>query len=388
MIYAHTQDGVGPEHWEPLECHLQNVAELSQHFAEAFRAGPWGKLAGLWHDLGKYSEVFQQYLHSSSGEDAHLEQRSGRVDHSTAGAQHAWRMLGEPAGRFLAYCIAGHHAGLPDAETDSDSSLAIRLTKRVPSIECAPDSILTRTTPGMPNFRWAAGKRDRSFQASVFCRMLFSCLVDADFLATEAFVAPERTRERPSASPKMADLESQVLSHIQAMADRAESSELNRHRERILEACLAGAAWKPGLFSLTVPTGGGKTLASLAMALRHARIHDLRRVIYAIPFTSIIEQNAEVFRNALGPWANLVLEHHSNLDPEQETKQSRLASENWDAPVVATWARISSTSSSPVAVSASSLRAARTSGESTPRTSRSWANSTAASAPIATNSSR
>lgn len=337
MQYAHTKDGLGPEHWEPLEEHLRDVARLAGAFAEAIGAERWGQLAGWWHDVGKYSAAFQRYLHAAGGGEAHLEEQPGRVDHSTVGAQHAWRTLGEPAGTLLAYCIAGHHAGLPDAETESDGSLAVRLRKAIEPIEQAPQQVLQQQPPSLPELAWATDDKGRAFQAAVFCRMLFSCLVDADFLATEAFMAPERGEGRVVARrPAMGDLEAEVLAAIERKAAGAEPTGVNEHRQGILRACLQAAEREPGLFSLTVPTGGGKTLASLALGLRHARLHGLRRVIYAIPFTSIIEQNADVFREALGQRGDLVLEHHSNLDPARESRWSRLAAENWDAPVVVT----------------------------------------------------
>jgi CRISPR-associated endonuclease/helicase Cas3 len=167
--------------------------------------------------------------------------------------------------------------------------------------------------------------------------MLFSCLVDADFVATEAFMRPEQARERSGARPAPAELLPHLEAHLACLSGYAAETAVNRARAGVLLQCREKAELSPGLFSLTVPTGGGKTLSSLAFALRHAACHDLRRVIYAIPFTSIIEQNADVFRAALsGAGPNVVLEHHSNLEPDPETPWSRLASENWDAPLVVT----------------------------------------------------
>jgi CRISPR-associated endonuclease/helicase Cas3 len=174
--------------------------------------------------------------------------------------------------------------------------------------------------------------------------MVFSCLVDADYLATEQFMAPEQAALRPSGQPSISELRDRADSYIDRLAHEADQARpgaaVNAHRARVLSACREAARLEPGFFTLTVPTGGGKTLSSLAFALRHAESHGLNRVITAIPFTSIIEQNAAHIRAALGDLnGKLVLEHHSNLDPQQEkaqTQQNRLAAENWDAPVVVT----------------------------------------------------
>ncbi len=149
-------------------------------------------------------------------------------------------------------------------------------------------------------------------------------------------MAPDRAGCRLTGNPGLAVLAGQLDRHLAHIQAEAKPSEVNRWRARVLEHCQKASDGTPGVFSLSVPTGGGKTLSSLAFALRHAVNHGLRRVIYAIPFTSIIEQNADVFRRALGPHSSAVLEHHSNLDPRRETTQSRLAAENWDAPLVVT----------------------------------------------------
>ena len=182
------------------------------------------------------------------------------------------------------------------------------------------------------------GRRD-AHTVAFFVRMLFSCLVDADFLDTEQFMSPGRTAERPTwPADVIARMEQALDAHMTSV--EPEPTALNIERARVRESCLAAADGRPGLFSLTVPTGGGKTLSSLAFALRHARLHGLRRVIYVIPFTSIIEQNAavfrEVFRSAGHELADPVVEHHSSLDAGTETAASRLAAENWEAPLVVT----------------------------------------------------
>lgn len=338
-MYAHTY-GSNERDWEPLEEHLREVAERASEFAKAFGAGELGRLAGLWHDLGKCSDEFQAYLRRSNGlesENAHVEERS-RVDHSTLGAQFSESR--GVLGRLLAYCIAGHHAGLPD--TVGDAGLENRLKKDVKAqvvlakTRLYDESLLEHALPGPPPIAQAERVSDRAFQIAFFTRMLFSCLVDADFLATEEFMDPLRKQERQREHVRILDLRIALDRSLEAMVAGARPTPVNQHRANVLEACRDKAGLDPGSFTLSVPTGGGKTLSSLAFALRHAEIHGLRRVVAAVPFTSIIEQNAGVYRKALGLHADAVLEHHSNFEPRKEDRWSRLASENWDAPIVVT----------------------------------------------------
>lgn len=362
---AHPDPKDAKKYWEPLftpfgegaaECqretcekcrnlelyhgHLNKVAFWTAKFAsemfapdstEAKSAWDWGSLAGLWHDLGKFSDDFQALL-SSSTPDSHKGETQGRVDHSTAGAQHTAKSI-PFVGVLIAYMIAGHHAGLADGISDSEACLEQRLRKRIPAISGTPPSLLTDSIalPPIP----FAGDAGRSY--AFFARLLFSALVDADFLATEAFMDADRSGGRPGLLPEIIDLEGALTTHLDELSSLAKRSPVNHYRANIRQNCLDAANLGPGLFSLTVPTGGGKTLSSLAFALKHARIHNLRRVIYVIPYTSIIEQNAAVFRRALaalGP--NVVLEHHSNFDTDTASNTSRLASENWDARVIVT----------------------------------------------------
>lgn len=305
-------------------------------FAEAFGGGEWGRLLGWWHDIGKYSDRFQNYLRvgSQTDEDEHQADVGGRVDHSTAGAQLAARH--GQAGLLLAYCIAGHHAGIPD-DVGSESSLSLRLKKTVDSYVSAPASLLNRTLPGLPRLRPPRDLRGAAFSLAFFTRMLFSCLVDADFLATEWFMNPQRAGARPRSQATPAQLLAELAKYLEGK--RRDDTEVNRRRHEVLCACRAKAELPPGVFSLEVPTGGGKTLSSLAFGLTHAALHHLHRVIYAIPFTSIIEQTADVFRAALGELADNLIEHHSSLEPDDPARQSicsRLAAENFDAPLVVT----------------------------------------------------
>lgn len=335
--YGHTL-GDDERNWEPLEMHLEAVAGLAEKFADAFHAGEWGRLAGLWHDIGKYSPAFQNYLRRENGLEAHLEGLPGRVDHSTAGARHAAERFGG-LGRILAYAIAGHHAGLPDGEPLGQSgTLVARLEKKIEPYCDAPRPLLEKPCPARPRLSFDSQDPGRAaFQVAFFIRMLFSALVDADFLATEAFVNQQQSALRPTCQTTIPRLEETLRNYLERLAENAPPSEVNENRRQILTACRSAAELSPGLFSLTVPTGGGKTLASLAFALRHATLHGLDRVVFAIPFTSIIEQTADVYRRVFAPLGDdIVLEHHSNLDPKRETPSSRLASENWDAPIVVT----------------------------------------------------
>ena len=317
--------------------HLTGVGALAACNAQTFGAEDWAHLAGLWHDLGKYRPAFQNYIRTASGydaENAHIE-GAGKVDHSTAGAVHAVDVLGEGAGRLLAYLIAGHHAGLPDWNGDNSS-----LFQRLEAARKA--EFLKEVTDQRPPEIILRGKRPESRPKGVaadlhlWLRMLFSSLVDADFLDTESYMNSDKADTR-SAYPNIDNLLARFTDYMEQLAASAEPTTVNRIRTDVLHQCIERAVEErgSGLYSLTVPTGGGKTLSSLAFALHHAANlkHKKRRVIYAIPYLSIIEQTADVFRKIFG---EDVVEHHSNLDPDKESARSRLASENWDAPLIVT----------------------------------------------------
>jgi len=321
-----------------LHDHLEKVAHLSSQFAAAFGSGPWAFAAGKWHDLGKYQCAFQNYIRDASGferENAHIEREKspGRVTHSTAGALHAIKQWPGVPGYVLAYLISGHHAGLPDW-FGARGSLQYRLSEAeqeyLESLQApVPEQLLTAQQPGIP----AAARTTESI--ALWMRVLFSCLVDADFLDTESYMSPEKLTKR-GCYPSLNQMHQVFFKKMQQLQDNADRTDLNKTRKTIFTACKQMAGQPAGIFSLTVPTGGGKTLASLGFALEHAKHHNKSRIIYAIPFTSIIEQNAEVFRSFLGEEG--VLEHHSSLDvdPSWENAASRLATENWDAPLIVT----------------------------------------------------
>ncbi|MGA7983320.1 MAG: CRISPR-associated helicase Cas3' [Chromatiaceae bacterium] len=328
-----------------LDVHLRAVAGLAAESAERFGGSDWARLAGLWHDLGKYRPVFQRYIRRASGleaEDAHIEGKAGRAPHSTAGAVLARDRFKE-IGRVLAYLIAGHHAGLSDWNSDN-TSLEYRLGQENSRLELS-ESLATEPPadildPGGPNLDLRAipggpvQEKAIPIGFSLWVRMLFSCLVDADFLDTEAFMDPKQASLRGSGAD-ISLLLNQLNRYMDDLSRRAPDTAVNRLRAEILQQCRDKAAMAPGLFSLTVPTGGGKTLSSMSFALEHARRHGKRRVIYVIPYTSIIEQTADIFRGIFG---DMVIEHHSNAeaDAEKENLKSRLACENWDAPIVIT----------------------------------------------------
>lgn len=324
--------------WEKhfLDEHLREVAKLASMFAEHFGSEGWANLAGLWHDLGKYSPRFQTRIKRKSGYDpeAHIEGGEGRPNHATAGALHACEHLGTK-GRLLAYLIAGHHAGLPDWSSSETGAAALseRLKSKeylaeIPFIE-VPTSI---SAPDSVQFNKPLGGEKG---LALWLRMLFSCLVDADFLDTEKFMDGDKADSRKG----YRDLCALLADFDQYMANKSASAAptpVNAIRADILRQCREEAKkskFNPGLYSLTVPTGGGKTLSGMAFALQHAVQHKKQRIIYVIPYTSIIEQTAGIFREIFG---DNVVEHHANLDPDKEDVRSRLATENWDAPIIVT----------------------------------------------------
>lgn len=328
-FYAHSLEGRPIKEWQRIETHLKNVAQMAARFAEPFDAAAWAYPAGLWHDLGKYDLPYQIYI-GAAGDKNNRIKTPGRLDHSTAGARHAVSVSAN-GGKLLAYLIAGHHAGLPDGLSDSAACLTRRLKKEIETPPDCPAALLNQSIPEKPPF--PLDMKRLHFQISFFARMLYSCLVDADFLDTEAFMDTERSGWRKG-YPDLAEMDRLLDQFLERLSSSAPDTPVNAHRKAILGNCVRAAGQNPGLFSLTVPTGGGKTFSSLSFALKHARKHGMERVIYVIPFTSIIEQNAAVFRDVLGEAA--VLEHHSNFEAEDEDRRSRLAAENWDAPLVVT----------------------------------------------------
>ncbi|MCH8686601.1 CRISPR-associated endonuclease Cas3'' [Pedomonas mirosovicensis] len=342
IFFAHSVSDQPECCWEPLGEHLKAVGTMAAEFASHFGAGQFARAMGLLHDIGKCSQAYQRYIRHP--QDGALK----GPDHSTAGAQEACAAYGK-LGRLLAFGIAGHHSGLIDG-----IKLNERLVKTVEDYSGWPAE-----AGSLPDLAALANEQRRirgngihpTFSGAFFVRMLFSCLVDADFIATERFYdrahgkAP-RARGGVLRQEHLDTIRNFLASH------RREDTPVNVLRSQILDHANVQAAQSPGLFTLTVPTGGGKTLTSLSFAAEHALAHGLRRIVYVIPFTSIIEQTAAVFRDDVG-LVDAVLEHHSSFDPEGREPASgndteregaaglakmRRDTENWDAPIVVTTA--------------------------------------------------
>ena len=350
MYYAHSTSRADRSDWQLLADHLHNVAELAARFGAKFDAERLARLTGILHDLGKYSDAFQAYI-TGHGQSP---------DHSTAGAQEVRnlpRTQGDIVGAWLAaYTIAGHHGGLPDG-TWPAPSLTERLKRLVPPVpqvwreEVRPNA--DRLLPAW--FKPRPTSEQTGFSLAFLGRMVFSCLVDADTLDTAA----HRDRvERRATNHEWPELHTRIDSLVAAfdahmagklagVSEAVRQSDVNRRRAEILSHVRGKASLPRGVFTLNVPTGGGKTLASPGFALDHAKRWGMERIIYAIPFTSIIDQTAEIFREVLG--RDIVLEHHGAIEsaaPEKEEGADadaqrldiklRLAMENWAAPVVVT----------------------------------------------------
>jgi CRISPR-associated endonuclease/helicase Cas3/CRISPR-associated endonuclease Cas3-HD len=330
MFYAHTTHNPDKSDWQPLKDHLTNVAILSQNFATDFNAGDLAYTSGLLHDLGKYSSEFQKRLGGANI----------RVDHSTAGAQEAALHYPLSQGRILEYIVAGHHGGLLNFGSRV-SGLEKRLeTTDLPDYSAYRNEIdLPDLTSIRPNLKPLPGKP--GFAVSFYTRMLYSCLVDADSLDTEAVSNYDKSRLRGNYD-SFEILSKKFGKHMEEKIAGAEESAINQLRKEIYEQCIEKAAHPSQMFTLTVPTGGGKTLASMGFALERLKQNGLKRIFYIIPYTSIIEQNANEFRKIFG--SQNVLEHHSNFDPKPRDLENfpdgeeslSLSTENWDMPVVVT----------------------------------------------------
>lgn len=348
MIYAHSTPCDSRQDWEPLPHHLQQVGERARQFAEGFGGGTLARTMGVLHDIGKCSAAYQAYIRRPPD-------RAGPKgpDHSTAGAQRACALYGADLGRLLGFGIAGHHSGLMNGDGHEGGTLTARLNKRVEphdgwEEQAGPLPPAGEVRAAVPRLR--VNGISKAFSGPFLARMLFSSLVDADFLETEAFYARAEGVSVPARGGAIADAHVRQVRAFLAR-HRREDSEVNRLRSRILDHANARAALAPGLFTLTVPTGGGKTLTSLSFAMEHAARHGLRRIVYVIPFTSIIEQTAEIFRTQVG-LGDAVLEHHSGFEWDQRAPDGddsegegaeglaklRRDAENWDAPVVVTTA--------------------------------------------------
>lgn len=323
MLLAHGATDEHPE-GQSIEAHLKGTGELAETFAAEFGAAANGKLCGLAHDIGKYSDEFQLRLRGGK-----------KVDHATAGAIECFKIKAA----FEAVCVIGHHSGLPNVgHKDADTTESQTFFGRK----------LRAEQGGIPDYRknWnghIALPQDyfrpsgRGFATAFYIRMLYSCLVDADYIGTETFMNGDAGRGNYEPLSALCD---KLTAYISKWNNP--TREIDILRQKILNSCIEKASAPRGIFSLTVPTGGGKTVASMAFALNHAAANSMKRIIYVIPYTSIIEQNAKVFRDILGQ--ENVVEHHSQVSYELSENadeleyRSALATENWDAPVIVTTA--------------------------------------------------
>lgn len=370
QFIAHRRENDGSV--QAVEDHLNEVGMLTQQFAGKIKMADAGKVLGLLHDLGKYSKIFQDYINSATGainpdEDEYVDFKGlkGKVDHSTAGAQWIWNRFkkfgkpGELVGQIIAICLASHHSGLINClDPDGTNTFLKRMRKaddkshlneclqNIPStllskLEKIADKTLIESL--LEPLKQLALKEQHNQQISLtiqkfyfgfFTRFLFSCLIDGDRINSADFENPWNKKVRSFNQP---DWQS-VISRIESAISKFETKNpIDQIRRDISNNCKTKALNNQGIYSLTVPTGGGKTYASLRFALHHANKHKLDRIIYVIPFTSIIEQNAQAVReivemeNDETPW---VLELHSSLEPETQTWRSKINAENLDAPIV------------------------------------------------------
>jgi CRISPR-associated endonuclease/helicase Cas3 len=357
--------------------HLTGVAALSGRFAAKIGCAHAGELIGLLHDLGKYSADFQVYLGSATGQiDPDSDEAvdavalKGKVDHSSAGAQYIWQRLGQRGqleqvlAQLLSLCVASHHSGLIDCiggrqENFGQDVFGIRMSKDdrkthlAEACEKADQHILARAEDLMRETALTQGLQQRiqaiyqdlgsnrdiaANHLALLVRMLFSCLIDADRIDTADFEHQGRAKRRPRGRfMHWSELTKRLEDHLTTFQGHGPIDTIRRD---IADHCLAAAQRPKGSYTLTVPTGGGKTLASLRFALHHAKQHAMDRVMYVIPYTSIIDQNAAVVRRVLETRpedaGHIVLEHHANLTPEVQSWHQKMVSENWDAPVVYT----------------------------------------------------
>lgn len=330
MPFAHSANEDGIRH--NLVDHLRAVAERAAEFAAPLDAAEMAHWIGLWHDLGKFHPRFQRYLLESEADPS---RRGHGPDHKAAGSRVAQKHLG-----LACLLIQGHHGGL---RSPNELRSWLAEPEGPPALDGALD-IARRAIPGLePEHppHWPEHVRSET-DTELYLRLLFSALVDADFLDTERHFNAGRTAERRGAAD-LSDL-LERFNRDQAQFSTTPTTVVGQARAAIYEACVRAAEQPPGIFHLTVPTGGGKTRSAMAFALRHAARHGMRRVIVAVPFISITEQTAEIYRDIFGDDPPVVLEHHSGVGGEESAEGDfhhgavweRLAAENWDAPIIVT----------------------------------------------------
>jgi CRISPR-associated endonuclease/helicase Cas3 len=366
---------VEPDTYQKICDHLSNVSNISKKNSSKVGLAKAGELLGLLHDFGKYSDAFQSYLGSATGlinqdEDDYVDSQGlkGKVDHSTAGAQYIWNFTKDKktqeqiVAQLLALCVASHHSGLIDCLTiDGENDFNRRMAKAdskthlEESLKKTESEIIEKINRlindpdcfgGVLQVLKKIAHTEKNetlirFQAGLMIHMLYSCLIDADRIDTANFENPKYVSKRQNGEYISWELLIKRLEDkLSEFDDIPIKNKVNELRKLIADACFERASDNTGIFTLTVPTGGGKTLASLRFALHHAQKHKLDRIIFVIPFTSIIDQNAQVVRDILETETNekerIVLEHHSNLMPEMQNWKNKILTESWDAPIIYT----------------------------------------------------
>ena len=339
MPYSAHTPSKDSETWHPLKAHLSKVAKKAKELANKFKAGKLAYYAGLWHDLGKYNPEFQKYLeqcHQASVAEGNKPHQ--KVPHAIYGAKLAAEKFAP-----IAPLISGHHGGLDRRANINDRLAEIKLETYKQILDNARSESLNLDIDKEINQQLMSLVSDE-YSYELLLRILFSCLVDADYLDTETHFNPEQAEIRKENKEredfKIDHLWATLEKSQQELLAKAENTKVNQVRSQVYQSCIDAAILKPGIFRLAVPTGGGKTLSGLSFALSHAVEHDLERVIVAVPYTSIIEQTVKVYRNIFGQDA--VLEHHSAVQPDKGNESdarsrqamARLATQNWDAPLI------------------------------------------------------
>ncbi len=356
--FAHITDDLKTQ---PLIEHLESTGELAAGFAEVMNESAVARMLGRLHDLGKYGEQWQNYLKKSTGHDPSIPDEScKRGEHSTAGAAWLIKNVAQPESLFLAYTILGHHAGLPDFYDGVGESLLSRLFDEEGYLKTESLDEINFDGVNVPEIALPSqeiGDLDDEY-VHLWIRMIFSALVDADDLDTEKFMDSAKSAKRVTSSASratLAQLKEKFDSYMEEKCANAPQTPVNRVRSKVLRQCIEAARGPAGFYSLTVPTGGGKTLSAMAFALEHALKNYKRRIVMAIPYTSIIEQTAKTYKYGTDDDEEIkiikeqnkclfgeenVLEHHSNVEPVEEGDMEMdwhyLAAQNWDAPVVVT----------------------------------------------------
>lgn len=360
---AHIRKSDGAE--QTVMEHLEETAKYTQDISSKISLGSLGYLLGLCHDLCKHTRLFQDYLQNNNEEidtdtGASSDDLRGNIDHSTGGAQYVYYKLFDKdplLAQLLAFAIASHHGGMMDCVSTEGENLfykrmqkaddATRLHEALSSCDPAlleklnkyldNPKIIKESKTAFCSLKEPTDSRETMyFKCGLLARMLLSFLIDADRRSTADFMQPEEASIRQAKTDVSWD---DLIEPLEKMLSSFEGSEINRIRNDIAEKCFNSAQMPRGIFKLCVPTGGGKTLASLRFALHHAKMHGMERIFYIVPYTSIIEQNADVVRKMYTKFTNsdsIVLEHHSNLSQKERTLKQRLLSENWDAPIVFT----------------------------------------------------